>query len=71
MEKEHYLGSANPAGHVLLHVVQFEGEWVALRDWGTGCFEAGRLGSVDRLEQLPACRPAGVGRPEPAFPCAA
>ena len=33
-EKEHYLGAIRPLGRTLLQVIEYEGQWVALLDWG-------------------------------------
>ena len=36
LEQEHYLGDC-PEGHQLLQVVEYQGHWVALLDWGPAC----------------------------------
>ena len=36
LEQEHYLGDC-PAGRQLLQVVEYQGHWVALLDWGPAC----------------------------------
>ena len=37
-EKEHYLGDL-PQGRQLLQVVEYQGHWVALLDWGPACWK--------------------------------
>ena len=38
LNQEHYLGDC-PAGRQLLQVVEYQGHWVALLDWGPGCWK--------------------------------
>lgn len=33
-DREHYLGAAKRSGHGLLQIVEYQGRWVALLDWG-------------------------------------
>ncbi len=33
-EQEHYLGAIRPLGRTLMQVIEYEGKWVALLDWG-------------------------------------
>ena len=38
LEQQHYLGDC-PAGRQLLQVVEYQGHWVALLDWGPACWK--------------------------------
>ena len=38
LENEHYLGDC-PAGRQLLQVIEYQGHWVALLDWGPSCWK--------------------------------
>jgi hypothetical protein len=38
LEQEHYLGDC-PKGRQLLQVVEYDGHWVALLDWGPACWK--------------------------------
>ena len=38
LEQEHYLGDC-PQGRQLLQVVEYQGHWVALLDWGPACWK--------------------------------
>ena len=38
LEQEHYLGDC-PEGRQLLQVVEYQGHWVALLDWGPACWK--------------------------------
>ena len=38
LEQEHYLGD-HPQGRQLLQVVEYQGNWVALLDWGPACWK--------------------------------
>ena len=38
LEQEHYLGD-HPQGRQLLQVVEYQGHWVALLDWGPACWK--------------------------------
>ena len=38
LEQEHYLGDC-PQGRQLLQVVEYNGQWVALLDWGPACWK--------------------------------
>ncbi len=33
-DKEHYLGALRPVGRTLIQVIEYQGRWVALLDWG-------------------------------------
>ena len=38
LEHQHYLGD-HPQGRQLLQVVEYQGHWVALLDWGPACWK--------------------------------
>jgi hypothetical protein len=38
LEQQHYLGDC-PAGRQLLQVIEYQGHWVALLDWGPACWK--------------------------------